>query len=101
MVIVPKFKEVSKPLTHIYNQTFITGILPDQMKIALVSPIYKANENNKFENYRPIIVHICFAKVFEKFMYKRLTDFVENNDILNKHQYGFRKNRSCNRTCYH
>jgi hypothetical protein len=27
-------------------------------------------------------------------MYKRLIDFVEENDILSKHQYWFRKNRS-------
>ncbi len=32
------------------NQTFITGIILEQMKIALVSPIYKANENSKFDH---------------------------------------------------
>ena len=88
------YQSISKPLTHIYNQTFIMGIVPDQMKIALVSPIFKANENKKFENYRSISVLTCFSKVLEKLMYKRLIDFVEENDILSKHQYGFRKNRS-------
>ena len=87
------YKEISKPLTHIYNQTFNTGIIPGQMKIALALAIHKANENNKFENYKPISVLTCFSKVLEKLMYKRLIDFVEKNDILNKHQYGFRKNR--------
>ena len=27
-------------------------------------------------------------------MYKRLIDFIDKNQILSKHQYGFRKNRS-------
>ena len=67
------------------------------MKIALVSPIYKANENNKFENYRPISAcSYLFCKgTLEKLMYKRLIDFVHISDILNKHQYGsLGKNRS-------
>ena len=88
------YKEISKPLTHIFNPVFITGIIPDQMKIALVTPIFKANEENKFENYRPLSVLTCFAKIFEKLMYKRLINFIDKNGILSKHQYGFRKNRS-------
>ena len=76
------YKEISKPLTPIHNQTFTTGIIPDQLKIALVSP--------KFENYRPISVLTCFSKVLEKLMYSTK----EKNNILYKHQYGFRKNRS-------
>jgi hypothetical protein len=88
------YKEISKPLTHIFNQLFITGFIPDQMKIALVTPIFNANEENKFENYRPISVLTCFAKIFEKLMYKSLINFIEKNGILSKHQYGFRKNRS-------
>ena len=65
-----------------------------QLKIALVSPIHKTNEDNKFDNYRSILVLTCFAKLLEKIMYKRLINFVEKNNILSEHQYGFRKNRS-------
>lgn len=60
------YKEISKPLTYIFNQVFITGIIPDQMKIALVTPIFKANEENKFENYRPNISSHLFCKKYLK-----------------------------------
>ena len=86
--------EISKPITQIFNQTFLTGNIPIELKIALVTPIYKSNEKNKFENYRPISVITCFAKILEKIMYKRLNNFVEKNNILSEHKYGFRKNRS-------
>ena len=86
--------EISKPITQIFNQTFLTGNIPHQLKIALVTPIHKSNEDNKFDNYRPISVLTCFAKLLEKIMYKRLINFVEKNNILSEHQYGFRKNRS-------
>ena len=65
-------EEIVKPLTHIYNSTFLTGKIPNFLKIALVTPIFKANENNLFENYRPISVLTCFSKLLEKLMYKRL-----------------------------
>ena len=77
----------------IFNLTFEMGIIPDKLKIALVTPIFKANENNKFENYRPISVLTCFSKLLERLMYKRLIKYVEKNKILSKHQYGFRQNR--------
>jgi retron-type reverse transcriptase len=64
------------------------------LKLAIVSPIYKANENNLFENYRPISVLTCFSKLLEKLMYKRLYNYVEKHQILSEHQFGFRRNKS-------
>ena len=58
-------KEISKPLTHIFNLTFSNGIIPDKLKIALVTPIFKGNERNIFENYRPISVLNYFSKLLE------------------------------------
>ena len=86
--------EISEPLSHIFNLTFFSGTIPDDLKIALVTPIFKANENNEFKNYRPISVLTCFSKLLEKLMYKRLTNHIEKNNILTQHQYGFRENRS-------
>ena len=86
--------EISEPLSHIFNLTFFPGTIPDDLKIALVTPIFKANENNEFKNYRPISVLTCFSKLLEKLMYKRLINHIEKNNILTQHQYGFRENRS-------
>ena len=74
--------------------TFGSGIIPDKPKIALVTPIFKANENGKFENYLPISVLTCFSKLLERLMYKRLIKYVEKNKIVSKHQNGLSKNRS-------
>ena len=85
--------EISKPLTHIFNLTFMTGVISNSLKIALVTPVFKANENFIFENYRPISVLTCFSKLLKN-MYKRIIKFVEKNNILSNRQCGFRKNRS-------
>jgi sarcosine oxidase/L-pipecolate oxidase len=87
-------KEISKPLTHIFNLSFSYGIIPDNLKVELITSIFKCNEDNKFENYRPISVLTCFSKLLEKLVVKRLKQFIDKNNILSKHQYGFRQNRS-------
>jgi hypothetical protein len=54
--------DISELLSHIFNLTFLSGTIPDDLKIAVVTPIFKANENNEFKNYRPISVLTCFSK---------------------------------------
>ena len=34
---------ISIPLSHIFNLTFATGKIPDDLKVALVTPVYKAS----------------------------------------------------------
>ena len=45
-------------------------------------------------NFRPISLLSIFDKIMEKLMHKRLYDFLENNNILFKNRFGFRKNNS-------
>ena len=85
---------VVKPLTYIYNQTFLTGVLPNEFKMAIVTPVFKSNDKESFSNYRPISVLPCFSKILEKLMYKRIIKFLDKHNTLNEHQYGFRKKHS-------
>ena len=84
----------SIPLSHIFDLTFATGKIPNDLKAALVTPVYKASEKMLFSNYRPISVLPCFSKILEKLMYKRLIDYIHKNGILTDCQYGFRSKRS-------
>ena len=45
-------------------------------------------------NYRPIAVLSPFAKILERLVYNQLSHFLEKENILFKHQFGFRKNYS-------
>ena len=46
--------QVVKPLVHIFNLSFSTGIFPSEMKIAKVIPLFKNGNKSDFSNYRPI-----------------------------------------------
>ena len=86
--------EIAQPLTFICNLSFQTGIFPDAMKTARVTPIFKHGDKHTFSNYRPISVLPQFSKIIEKIFVCRLDKYLEKFQLLNDHQYGFRNNRS-------
>ena len=46
-----------------------------------------------FSNYRPAVLPV-FSKVIERLMYNRLFDFINENRLLYKYQFGFQKGKS-------
>ena len=45
---------IINPITLIINRSFDTGIVPHEMKMAKVVPIYKASDKSLLKNYRPV-----------------------------------------------
>ena len=81
-------------LTNIINRSLTKGVFPDSLKKARVTPIPKEGDKCNLSNYRPISVLPVFNKMFEKVAYTQLYDYLENNSILHKQQYGFRVKKS-------
>ena len=94
-VIIKKVqREIVKPLTSIFNISLSTGIVPEQLKIANVIPIYKKSNVDVFSNYRPVSLLPCFSKILERLVFDRCTDYIDTNRILNDKQFGFRPKHS-------
>ena len=64
--------------------------------MAEVCPIYKKNDINKCENYRPISLLSNIRKLYERAMHNRLYDFIEFSYKFYNKQFGFRKKYSTN-----
>ena len=64
------------------------------MKIAKIVPVFKAGNQKILNNYIPISILPAFSKILEKLVSIRLINFIESQNILYKHQYGFRQNYS-------
>ena len=93
-VVKKCFGVLHKPLLHIFNLSLQTGIFPDKLKIARVTPLFKGGENYELGNYRPISVLPCFSKILEKIIYNRLYKYLTDNSMLYKKQLGFQEGHS-------
>jgi retron-type reverse transcriptase len=70
------------------------GFVPDLFKISRITPIYKSGVLTDPNNYRPISILSPFSKTLERIVYDQLLHFLEKNNILFEHQFGFRKGYS-------
>ncbi len=86
------FSSVAVPLTALLELE--TGIVPQNLKVARVIPIFKTGDSKEFSNYRPISILPCISKILERLVFSRLLNHLDANNILYKHQYGFRKRHS-------
>jgi len=83
---------IAPQLCDVINSSFSLGIVPDQMKIAKVYPLFKSGDRSLVINYRPISILPAFSKIIEKLVYKRLMSYLCDHNILYQYQFGFRPN---------
>ena len=62
-------------LTLIINQSLSTGIFPDKLKVAKITPIYKKDDPHLPDNYRPISLLPAISKVIEKVSFIQVYDY--------------------------
>ena len=78
-ISVKLFKRLSSalinPLTLIINQSLVTGIFPNKLKMAKVLPLFKKEDHTVMDNYRPISLLTAISKLFEKVVFSQLYDF--------------------------
>ena len=85
---------ISDILVYLCNLSLTSGTVPTELKLAIVTPIFKANDPKLVSNYRPVSVLPMFSKIYERIMYNRLIDYLNKYDILCKNQFGFRNKYS-------
>ena len=86
-----------KPLQKMINISIQSGMVPKQLKIAKVLPIYKgvdAGSKHLYSSYRPIAILNTIGKVLEKAVECQLRQYFSSNCLFYSGQYGFRPNRS-------
>src|SRR6218665_3268476 len=94
LVAKTAIEPVAELSSAIINSSFSTGIVPAELKIASVTPIFKQGDKHLMTNYRPISVLPFTAKLMEKAIANRLTAFVEKLELLSPMQFGFGKHHS-------
>lgn len=82
-------------LLQISNEAFRLKYVPRQLKVAKAAMVPKpGKEPSRIESYRPISVPPITAKLFERFLLKRLQQIIVNRNRVQVHQFGFHENHS-------
>lgn len=68
------------------------GHVPPALKNSRIVPIFKSGKLSSATNYRPVVIIPTIAKVFERVVYNKIVEFVNERIVHNQH--GFVKNRS-------
>ena len=82
---------MAEPLTLLWKGSFESGIIPETLKHSIIPPIHKGGSKSIPANYRPV----ALIKLFEKVVCNKLIQYLENNQLMNENQHGFRSGRSC------
>ena len=93
-VIKAVAREISGPLSRLFNCCMREGHYPESFKVARVVPVFKAEDPTRFSNYRPVSVLPVLSQVFERVLKSRLIQFLGDQKVIIPGQYGFRSGHS-------
>ncbi|RMC03535.1 hypothetical protein DUI87_20735 [Hirundo rustica rustica] len=87
--------ELAKLLSIIYQQSWLTGEIPDDWKLANVTPIHKKHGREDPSNYRPVSLTSVPGKIVAQFILSVITQNLQDGQGIRPSQHGFRRGRSC------
>ena len=82
-------------LSHIFSNSFISGITPTRWKHENITPAFKKGSRIDPANYRSISLTALPCKIIEKIIRDLMMIHLTNNNFNNEAQNGFVPNKSC------
>lgn len=86
--------ELAPVLVRLFRHSYSTGVVPNSWKTALVHPIPKKGDGSDPGNYRPIAITSLLSKIMESIINRQLLQYLDEHQLLDDRQYGFRRGRS-------
>ena len=71
-----------------------THFVPDELKYAIVKPLFKKNSRLDVGNYRPVSILPIISKILERAIYVQIEAYLKEKELLYEYQSGFRKSHS-------
>ena len=88
-------EKIAEPLSIIYQRSLLTGEVPEDWRLASVTPIYKKGCREDPGNYRPVSLTSVPGKIMEQIVLREITRHVRDKRGIRPSQHGFTKGRSC------
>ena len=87
--------EIPPILALIFNESLAQGDVPDDLRQANVSPVFKKGEKYVAANYRPVLLTCICCRTPEHILVSNINKHLALDSILADWQHGFRNQRSC------
>uniref|UniRef100_A0A493U0J1 Reverse transcriptase domain-containing protein n=1 Tax=Anas platyrhynchos platyrhynchos TaxID=8840 RepID=A0A493U0J1_ANAPP len=88
-------EELTKPLSISYQQSWLSGEVPVDWRLANVTPSYKKGWRVDPGNYRPVSLTSVPGKLMEQIVLRVITWHLKGKQAIRPSQHGFMKGRSC------
>ena len=95
MVLKKCAKEWAKPLKIIFNKSYSEGEVPEEWRMANITPLFKKGSKLEAVNYRPVSLTSVCCKLMEGIVRDELMGYFYENKLISKQQHGFVKRRAC------
>jgi len=93
--IMKKVLIAGTKISYIMNRSLEEGIFPSEWKEVIVIPISKVRKTKRIEEFRPINKLPIYEKILEILVHNQLVNYLEDNNLLEECQSGFRAGHSC------
>ena len=95
-VLKAAHEELAPVVTELFNKCIETKTIPNEWKLAVVTPLYKSKGiKTDLNNYRGISVLPPLGKLFEKVLATQIIIYFNMNNLFFNGQHGFRAFHSC------
>ena len=91
--------EIAPVLAYTFNEFLAQGAVPDDWRLANVTPVFKKGKKYNAANYRPVLLTCICCKTLEHILVSNINKHLAFESILADCQHGFRNQRSCETQC--
>ena len=81
-VLLSTLNYVLTPLVHIINTSITTGIVLKNIKIVMITSVFKVDDRTEMLHYYTISILPLFSKILEKVMFQRTMNFLNKYYVL-------------------
>ncbi|RMC04203.1 hypothetical protein DUI87_19022 [Hirundo rustica rustica] len=94
-ILMELVEELTKLLSIIYQQSWLTGEVQKDWRLASGIPICKKGWKEDLGDYRPVSLTLVPSKIMEQIILSAITQQTQNNQGIRPSQHRFRRSRSC------
>jgi len=84
---------LAEPLSLLFTSCQSVGKIPDEWRLAIVTPLYKGGISSAVTNYRPVSLTCVACKIMERIMASEMLSYLRAYDVISKQQHGFLSRR--------